>query len=139
MRVVINLKEFLDLNKINYAKADRLTSKKDGRVVEMFKLEIQGRHQGTNYRKLDLSHNRYCYLQGGRISHSDFCTAVLEVPKFWPFRPKLVGPKPNVLSVGRATIIKDAQIKTKNSQNAPVVKSHMLHPTKSVQHTKTGI
>ena len=29
-------KEFLDLNKINYAKAERLTDKKDGRVLEMF-------------------------------------------------------------------------------------------------------
>ena len=29
-------KEFLDLNKINYAKAERVTGKKDGRVVEIF-------------------------------------------------------------------------------------------------------
>ena len=29
-------KDFLDLNKINYAKAERLTSKKDGRVLEIF-------------------------------------------------------------------------------------------------------
>ena len=34
-------KEFVDLNKINYAKAERLTSKKDGRVLELFKLEIK--------------------------------------------------------------------------------------------------
>ena len=34
-------KEFLDLNKINYAKAERLTSKKDSRVLEIFKLEIK--------------------------------------------------------------------------------------------------
>ena len=34
-------KEFLDLNKINYAKADRLISRKDGRVLEIFKLEIK--------------------------------------------------------------------------------------------------
>ena len=34
-------REFLDLNKISYAKAERLTSKKDGRVLEMFKLEIK--------------------------------------------------------------------------------------------------
>ena len=33
--------EFLDLNKINYTKAERLTSKKDGRVLEIFKLEIK--------------------------------------------------------------------------------------------------
>ena len=34
-------KEFLDLDKINYAKAERLTGKKDGRVLEIFKLEIK--------------------------------------------------------------------------------------------------
>ena len=34
-------KEFLDFNKINYAKAERLTSKNDGRVLEMFKLETK--------------------------------------------------------------------------------------------------
>ena len=31
-------KEFLDLNKINYAKAERLKSKKDGRVLPIFQL-----------------------------------------------------------------------------------------------------
>ena len=35
------LKEFLDLNKINYAKAERLISKKDGRVLELFYLDIK--------------------------------------------------------------------------------------------------
>ena len=34
-------KEFLDLNKINYAKAERLISKKDGRVLQIFELEIK--------------------------------------------------------------------------------------------------
>ena len=33
-------KEFLDLNKINFAKAERLKSKKDGRVLPIFRLEI---------------------------------------------------------------------------------------------------
>ena len=51
-------------------------------------------------------------------------------------QPKLVGLKPNALSVRRAIIIKDAQIKRTYSQNAPTVKDHMLHPTKGVQHTK---
>ena len=32
--------EFLDLNKINYAKAERLKSTKDGRVLPIFQLEI---------------------------------------------------------------------------------------------------
>ena len=38
-----DFKEFLDLNKIIYAKAERLTSKKDGRVLQMFKTGNKGR------------------------------------------------------------------------------------------------
>ena len=34
-------KEFLDLNKIYYAKAGRLKSKKDGRALPIFQLEIK--------------------------------------------------------------------------------------------------
>ena len=37
---VNKFKEFLDLNKISYAKAERLKSKKDGRVLPIFQLEI---------------------------------------------------------------------------------------------------
>ena len=35
-----DFKEFLDLNKICYAKAERLKSKKDGRVLPIFQLEV---------------------------------------------------------------------------------------------------
>ena len=35
-----DFKEFLDLNKISYAKAERYKSKKDGRVLPMFQLEL---------------------------------------------------------------------------------------------------
>ena len=35
-----DFKEFLDLNKISYAKAERYKSKNDGRVLPMFQLEI---------------------------------------------------------------------------------------------------
>ena len=37
---VSEFQEFHDLNKINYAKAERLKSKKDGRVLPIFQLEI---------------------------------------------------------------------------------------------------
>ena len=63
-----DFKEFLDLNKIIYAKAERLTSKKDGRVLQMFKMEIKD--------ETNLSHYRY-NLQGGGISVPSFSTAVL--------------------------------------------------------------
>ena len=47
-----------------------------------------------------------------------------------------MGPKPNVLSVGRATITKDVLTERKSIQNVPTVKGRMLLVTKGVQRTK---
>ena len=58
------------------------------------------------------------------------------IAKVSAIRQKRVGSKPNVLSVGRATITKDALTDRKSSQNAPTVKGHMLLLTKGVQRTK---
>ena len=66
-------KEFLDLNKIAYAKAgsyqcfvSRLTT-------------VQ--KPGTDFSKFSLPSNRHC-IRGGRIPFSRFCQAVLQIPKF---------------------------------------------------------
>ena len=47
-------KEFLDLNKINFAKAERLKSKKDGRVFTNFSSGNQRpyRSRGSSFQKL---------------------------------------------------------------------------------------
>ena len=55
-----DFKEFLDLNKITYAKAGRLTSKKDGRVLQMFKLEIKDEAESEAL----ISQNLTCYITG---------------------------------------------------------------------------
>ena len=57
---VSEFKEFLDLNKISYAKAERLKSQKDGRVLPMFQLEI------TDPTKAEalLSQNLVCNVTG---------------------------------------------------------------------------
>ena len=54
-------KEFLDLNEINYAKAERLTRKEDGRVPETFKLEIKDDTEADALitKKFNLSNSRY--------------------------------------------------------------------------------
>ena len=52
--------EFLDLNKINYAKAERWTSKKDGRVLPIFRLEI---NNPTKAEAL-ISQNLLCQVTG---------------------------------------------------------------------------
>ena len=53
-------REFLNLNKISYAKADRLKSKKDGRVLPIFRLEISDPDEA----KALLSQNLTCNVTG---------------------------------------------------------------------------
>ena len=55
-----DFKEFLDLNKIIYAKAERLTSKKDGRVLQIFKLEIKDEAEAETL----ISQNLTCHFKG---------------------------------------------------------------------------
>ena len=55
----IEFKEFLDLNKTSYAKAERLKSKKDGRVSE-FRLEINDLTEA----KALISKNVSCQVTG---------------------------------------------------------------------------
>ena len=53
-------KEFLDLNKITYAKAERLKTKKNGRVLPIFRLEIS---DPTEAEAL-ISQNLVCHVTG---------------------------------------------------------------------------
>ena len=80
-----DFKDFMDLNKIIYAKAERLTSKKDGRVLQMFKLEIKDEAEAEAL----ISQNLACHITGIIYKVENFClqisTAVLELPKFRPF------------------------------------------------------
>ena len=55
-----DFKEFLDLYKIIYAKAERLTSKKDGRVLQMFKLDIKDEAEAKEL----ISQNLTCHNTG---------------------------------------------------------------------------
>ena len=66
-------KEFLDLNKITYAKAERLKSKKDGRVLPIFQLEI---NDPTEAEAL-LSQNLVCNVTGIVYKVEEFRQPVL--------------------------------------------------------------
>ena len=129
-------KEFLHLNKINYAKAERLISKKDGRVLESFKLEIK---DDTEAEAL-IAENLSCPVTGINYREEKFRTPISVQQCYncqsFDIRPKLVGPKPSALFVERTIITKDSSIKKPNKQNVPTVKGHMLHPTKGVRLTK---
>ena len=59
-RTANEFKEVLDLNKITYAKAERLKSKKDGRVLSIFQLEISDPAEAEAL----LSQNLVCNVTG---------------------------------------------------------------------------
>ena len=131
-------KEFLDLNKINYAKAERLTSIKDGRVLEMFKLEIK---DDTEVEAL-ITENLTCPMTGIIYRVEEFRTPI-SVQQCWNCQnfghpSETCRPKTKCLICGESHLHhhKGCPNKEKNSQNAPIVKDHMLHATKGAQHTK---
>ena len=55
-----DFKEFLDLNKISYAKAEHYKSKKDGRVLPIFQLELSDPAEAEAL----LSQNLMCNVTG---------------------------------------------------------------------------
>ena len=80
-------KEFLGLNKTNLAKAERLKSNKDGRVLAIFRLEIS---DPTEAEAL-LSQNLVCHVTGTVYKVEEFRTSisVLQLPMFRTFSRNL--------------------------------------------------
>ena len=74
-------KEFPDLNKINYVKPERLTSKKDRRVLKIFKLETK---DDTEAEAL-ITENLTCPITG-IIMHS--YERINQIPKI--YRPNIM-------------------------------------------------
>ena len=71
-------KEFLALNKIIYVKAERLTSKKDGGVLQMFKLEIKDEAEAEAL----ISQNLTCHITG-IIYKVEGCRSPVSVQQCW--------------------------------------------------------
>ena len=99
----------------------------------MFKLEIKDDTEA----EVRITENLTCPITGIIYRVGEFCAPISNSSTM---RPKLVGPKPNVLSMGRATIIKDAQTKKKSSQNARSCKGpHVASYKDCPAYKKTGI
>ena len=90
-----DFKEFLDLHKIIYAKAERLTSKKDG-VLQMFKLEIKDEAEAEAL----ISQNLTCHITGIIYEVEEFGLqfqySSAETAKISAVRQKHISLKPNV-------------------------------------------
>ena len=111
-------------------------AKKDGRVLEIFKLEIK---DDTEAEALT-AENLTCPVTSVIYRVVEFRTPISVQQCYncqcFGHTAKTVGPKPSALSVERPITIKDARIKKPNKQSVLIVKGHMLHPTKGVRLTK---
>ena len=108
-----DFKEFLDLNKISYTKAERLKSKKDGRVLPIFQLELSDPAKAEAL----LSQNLMCNVTGIVYKVEEFRQPVstANVSDTWH---KTVSPSKNVSSVVRTIHTKDAQKEAKQPKCA---------------------
>ena len=132
-------KEFLDLNKITYAKAERLKGKKDGSVLPIFQLEISDPAEAEAL----LSQNLVCNVTGIVYKVEEFRQPVSVRQCFncqcFGHSAQNCKSKQNVSSVVRTIRTKDAHKKKQNSPNVQTVLGHMFHLTKGVPNTKNRL
>ena len=126
-----DFKEFLDLNKISYAKAKTTA----------------GFYPFFNSNLATLPKPRLYFLKIVYVTLLELCTRWKNFfSPFWfgsastakvsDIRHKTVSPSKNVSSVVRTIHTKDAPKKKQNSPNVPTVRGHMLHLTRGVSNIK---
>ena len=132
-----DFKEFLDLNKISYAKAERYKSKKDGRVLPMFQLEISDPAEDEAL----LSQNLMCNVTGIVCKVEEFRqpVSVRQCFNCQCFRHSAQNCKSKQKCVicGDNHSHKGCPKKKENSPNVQIVLGQMLHLTKGVQSIKS--
>ena len=132
-------KELLDLNKTTYAKAERLKSKKDGRVLPTFQLEISDPAEAETL----LSQNFVCNVTGIIYKVEEFRQPVSVRQCFncqcFGHSAQNCKSKQKCVICGENHSHKGYPKKKQNSPNVQTVLSHMLHLTKSVPNTKSRL
>ena len=134
---VSEFKKFLDLNKISYAKAERLKSKKDGRVLPIFQLEITDPAEA----KTLLSQNLACNVTGIVYKVGEFrapisvmqcynCQCFSHSAKTCRFKQKCLICRENHSHKGCPS-------RESRNPHVQIVTDHMLLLTKGVWNTKS--
>ena len=132
-----DFKEFLDLNKISYAKAERYKSKKDVRVLPMFQLEISDPAEAEAL----LSQNLMCNVTGVVYKVEEFRQPVWVRQCFncqcFGHSAQNCKSKQKCVVCGENHSHKGCPKKKQNSLNVQTVLGHMLHLIKGVQNIKS--
>ena len=130
-------KEFLDSNKICYAKAERLKSKKDGRVLPIFQLELSDPAEAEAL----LTQNLMCNVTGIVCKVEEFRQPVSVRQCFncqcFGHSAQNCKSKQKCVICGENHSHKGCQKKKQNSPNVQTVRGHMLHLTRGVPNIKS--
>ena len=107
-------KEILDYNKIQYTKAERMKSRKEGRSLQMFQIELEdpAEAEAKLFQITSHAHRQELFLRWKSFVLQSRSGSVITA-KISDTRPKSVRQKLNVSSVEKATHTKDAQGLTK--------------------------
>ena len=132
-----DFKEFLDLNKISYVKAERLKNKKDGRVLPIFQLELRDPAEAEAL----LSQNLRCNVTGIVYKVEEFRQPVSVRQCFnsqcFGHSAQNCKSKQKCVICGENHSHKGCPKKKQNSPNVPTVQGHMLHLTRGVPNIKS--
>ena len=113
-----------------------MQSKRDGRKLQMFQLELSDSAEAEALISSNLTCPQTGIYSRWRNFVLPFRSSSVITANISVIRPKIARQKPSVSSVEKATHIKDARIEKKSNLNVPTVKDHMLQITKGVQPTK---
>ena len=131
-----DFKEFLDLNKISYAKAEHLKSKKDGRVLPIFQLELSDPSEAEAL----LSQNLMCNATGIVYKVEEFRQPVSVRQCFncqcFGHSAQNCKSKQKCVICGENHSHKGCPKKEAKQPNVPTVQGHMLHFTRGVPNIK---
>ena len=133
-----DFKEFLDLNKICYAKAERLKSKKGGRVLPIFQLELSDPAEAEAL----LSQNLMCNVTGIVYKVEEFRQPVSVRQCFncqcFGHSAQNCKSKQKCVICGENHSHKGCPEKKKqNSPSVPTVQGHVLHLIRGVPNIKS--
>ena len=126
-------KQVLDHNKITHGKAERMQSKRDGRILQMFQIELS---DPAKAEQAKLHTHKLGSFSRWKSLVLPFRSSSVITAKISDIRPKTVRLKLSVLSVEKATLTKDAQTEKHSNPNVLTVKDHMLQTIKDVQLIK---
>ena len=129
-------KQVLDHNKINHAKAERMISKRDGRKLQMFQIELSDSAEAEAL----ISNNLTC-PQTGIIFKVEEFRAPISVQQCYNCQhfghlAKNCQAKTKCVICGEGHSHKGCPNREKSNLNVLIVKDHMLPITKGVQPTK---